>query len=63
MSEVWGVAADEFTTVTALATAVPQLVVEKAEIRSIPDLFADPGDPRDSHGSLARVAILRARKP
>ncbi len=63
MSDVWGVAAEAFTTVTALATAVPQLVVEKAELRSIPDMFVDPADPRDSHGSLARVAFLRARKP
>ncbi|MCE2489124.1 MAG: class I SAM-dependent methyltransferase [Anaerolineae bacterium] len=63
MSEVWGVAAVEFTTVTALATAVPDLVVEKAELRSIPDMFVDPAHPRDSHGSLARVAFLRARKP
>lgn len=63
MGELWGLAADAFTTVEELAAALPALIVEKAELRSIPDMFDDPADPRASHGAAARVATLRARKP
>ncbi len=63
MGELWGVAADEFTTVETLVAAVPGLIVEEAGLRNIPDMFADPADPRASHGAGARVAFLRARRP
>ena len=63
MGELWGIAADEFTTAEALVAAVPGLIVEEAGLRDIPDMFADPADPRGSHGAGARVAFLRARRP
>ena len=63
MGELWGVAADEFTTAEALVAAVPGLIVEEAGLRCIPDMFADSADPRAGHGAGARVAFLRARSP
>ncbi len=63
MSAVWGIAAAELTTAAELAAALPELKIEVAEGRSIPDMFSDPADPRGQAGSGAQVAFLRARKP
>lgn len=63
MSSVWGLGAGEFTTAEELAGMLPQLIIEKAERRNIPDMFNDSMDPRALAGPGARVAFLRARKP
>ena len=63
MSSEWGVSPEEFVTVAELSSAVPELDIEKAEVRDIPDMFADPADPRARYAPGARVAFLRARKP
>ena len=63
MSASWGIDAEELTTPAELAAATPGLVIEKAELRCIADMFHDPADPRGSAGPGARVAFLRARKP
>ena len=63
MSTVWGVDQEEFTTVAALAAALPDLIIEQAAVRCIPDMFTDPADPRAQAGAAASIAFLRARKP
>ena len=63
MSAVWGVDQEEFTTVAALAAALPDLIIEQAAVLCIPDMFTDPADPRAQAGAAARIAFLRARKP
>ena len=63
MSAVWGIDAAELTTAAELAAALPELIIEHAERRCIPDMFSDPADPRAQAGAAANIAFLRARKP
>ena len=63
MSAVWGIDAEELTTAAELAAALPELIIEHAERRRIPDMFSDPADPRAQAGAAASIAFLRARKP
>ncbi len=63
MSAVWGIDAEELTTVAALAAALPDLIIEQAAVRCIPDMFTDSADPRAQAGAAASIAFLRARKP
>ncbi len=63
MSAVWGIEAEELTTAAELAAALPELIIEQAELRRIPNMFSDPADPRARAGAAASIAFLRARKP
>ncbi len=62
MAAVWGMDADEFVTVDDIVELLPGLTIEKAEVRHVPDMFADAEDPRGHAGPAADVAFVRARR-
>ena len=62
MAEVWSFDAEDLMTVEGIVALLPDLVIEKAEVRHVPDMFADADDPRGHAGAAANVAFVRAKK-
>jgi SAM-dependent methyltransferase len=59
MCEVWNFAEDELMSPEQIVELLPELEIEKAEVRRFPDVFSGPGAEK---GSFANVALVRARK-
>ena len=62
-TQVWGFGEDDLMTPQQIAASLPGLVIERAEVRQVQDVFASPDAPRGQAGSSANVAFVRARKP
>ena len=62
MSEVWGFADDELLSPEQITELLPGLVIEKAEVRRLENVFS-ADDPRAHTDSSANVAFVRALKP
>ena len=63
MSDVWGFGEDDLMTPEQIVAQLPELEIEKAEVKRIEDPFASPDDPRGYGGSTANVALVRAWNP
>lgn len=61
MAAIWGFAEDDLHAVEAYVAAMPELEIETAETRFVPDAFAE-GDLRAGSGKGAYVAFVRAVK-
>ena len=62
MADVWHFDADELLSVEQIVSLLPDLAIETAEVRHIPDIF-DADDPRAYAGRDANVAVVRATRP
>ena len=62
MSAVWGFEKDALMTPQQIAEHLPDLQIEKAEVKHLEKAFASDDDPRAQSGSSANVAFVRARK-
>lgn len=63
MAPIWGFDPDELVTPEMIAALLPDLVVERAEVKRVEDMFAPANDPRGHAGTAANIAFVRARKP
>lgn len=62
MAPMWDLSGCELHNPERIRAAISCLVVDRAEVRHIPDLF-DSGDPRAAHGRWADIALVRAHRP
>jgi len=63
MAEAWGLAEGDLLSPQETAELLPELDIEKAEVRHLQDMFPSDDDPRALHGSSVKVAVVRARRP
>jgi SAM-dependent methyltransferase len=62
MSDVWGFGEDDLMTPEQIVDLLPELEVEKAEVRYVEDPFGSSEDARGQVHS-ANIALVRARRP
>jgi SAM-dependent methyltransferase len=62
MAGVWGFGEDDLMTPEQIVDLLPGLEVEKAEVRHIEDPFTSSDGARGQDGSVANVALVRARR-
>jgi len=62
MTEVWGFAEDDLPSPEQIVELLPELVIERAEVRHLENVFP-AADLRAHRGTSANVAFVRARKP
>ncbi len=63
MSAIWGFAEEDLLSPEQIAALLPDLKIERAEVRRIEQAFAAADDPRRHTETFANIALVRARKP
>lgn len=61
MFQIWDASPCTLHDSEAIVAMLPDLHIDTAEVRTIPDLF-EPSDPRATHGSWAHVTVVKARR-
>ncbi len=62
MQEAWGFDDGDFLPLSSMLEALSDLVIDKAEVRLIAEMFSDPDDLRYEAGREANIAVVLARK-
>jgi 2-polyprenyl-3-methyl-5-hydroxy-6-metoxy-1,4-benzoquinol methylase len=62
MADAWGFDEEELPTPEQIVAWLPGLVIKKAEVRRIKDMFSGTDDPRASAGHDANIAFVKAQK-
>lgn len=62
MQEAWGFDDGDFLPESAMLEILSDLIIEKAEVRRISEMFSDPGDDRYEAGREANIAVVQACK-
>jgi 2-polyprenyl-3-methyl-5-hydroxy-6-metoxy-1,4-benzoquinol methylase len=63
MAKAWGFDDDELPTPEQIVAWLPGLLIKKAEVRRIKDMFSGTDDPRASAGHDANIAFVKAQNP
>lgn len=62
IAEVWGFSADDLPTPEQIVSLMPGLIIEKAVVKRIQDMFPSPDDRRRYGSSATNIAFVRAKK-